>query len=69
MMNPEANQTWVDLPGVFNCWNLGGIREISQQGADPCSISRCKMVAPENKVAEKMSGKYHRLLKLKMGKI
>ena len=28
----------------------------------------CKMVAPENKVAEKMSGKYHRLLKLKMGK-
>lgn len=69
MMNPEANQTWVDLPGVFNCWNLGGIREISQQGADPCSISMCKMVAPENKVAEKMSGKYHRLLKLKMGKI
>lgn len=67
MVNPEANQTWVDLPGVFNCWNLRSIREISQQGADP--ISMCKMVTPENKVAEKKSGKYHRLLKLKMGKI
>ena len=55
--NPASNHTWMDLPGVLNCRNVGSIHELSQQGADLCSVPMQRMVTPGNKVkaVEKMS--------------